>query len=170
MVQYYFYRIVCRDISITDCYVGSTIDFGQRRRSHKFDCNTQTAINYNLPVYKFIRDNGGWANWSMVLIETDAFENKMEARRRERYCMENYRAALNSRVPSRSKREYMSRFNYDYYWKNREDLHAKKKIQHDCPCGGRFTNCSRAKHYRTQIHKNYLDSGMDTSSQQANSL
>jgi hypothetical protein len=54
----------------------------------------------------------------------------------------------------------------DYDAKN----HATRHGHHDCPCGGRFTLINRAKHYKSQIHKVYLDSGINTSFQPANIL
>jgi hypothetical protein len=162
MTIYHFYRIVCRDISVTDCYVGSTKDFGPRRAAHKLSCKSKTHTNYHLPVYRVIRDNGNWANWSMVLIESASFETKMEALRRERDYIERYRATLNSRVPGRSDAQY--------YAENREAINARRKTQCYCPCGGRFTHINRAKHYRSQKHQAYLDSGIEISSQPANIL
>ena len=53
------YKIVCNDLNITDCYVGSTTDFTTRKSHHKSSCNNETDSRYHLKVYKMIRDNGG---------------------------------------------------------------------------------------------------------------
>ena len=63
------YRIVCKDTSITDCYVGHTTNFINRKNGHKTKCNNEKDKNYNLNVYQFIRDNGNWENWDMIEIE-----------------------------------------------------------------------------------------------------
>ena len=36
------YKIVCNDLSITDCYVGHTTDFTKRKSHHKSDCKVGT--------------------------------------------------------------------------------------------------------------------------------
>ena len=60
------YKIVCKDINIKDCYVGSTTDFVRRRYKHK---SASEIITHQTYVYDFIRQNGGWNNWEMIEIE-----------------------------------------------------------------------------------------------------
>ena len=60
------YKLVCKDESITDMYIGSTKKFNHRRNCHKSVCNNIKRPEYNYKVYKFIRDNGDWENWEMV--------------------------------------------------------------------------------------------------------
>ena len=63
------YKIVCNDLNITDLYVGHTTQFTKRKCGHKSKCNNLNSKSYNLIIYKTIRDNGGWENWSMIEIE-----------------------------------------------------------------------------------------------------
>ena len=58
-----FYKIVCKDISIPDIYVGHTTNFRIRKNGHKTCCNNEASNNYHQHVYKFLRENGGWENW-----------------------------------------------------------------------------------------------------------
>ncbi len=58
------YKIVCNDLSITDCYVGSTTDFTKRKCKHKSLC-----LKSDMKLYSFIRNNGNWENWAMLEIE-----------------------------------------------------------------------------------------------------
>ena len=102
----HFYKIVCRDTSIKDCYVGHTTDFTTRKHNHKKTCSNQNNRDYNCPVYQFIRQNGGWDNWDMILIDTLSCENNLEARRREREYIEKLNATLNRVIPTRSQSEY----------------------------------------------------------------
>ena len=60
------YKIICKDISIKDIYIGHTTNFIQRKYAHKIACKT---IQNNLRLYRYIRDNGGWENWDMIQIE-----------------------------------------------------------------------------------------------------
>lgn len=110
------YRIVCNDINIIDCYVGHTTNFINRRREHKSCCNIN---NRNCYVYEFIRNNGGFDNWSMIEIEKYSCNDINDAKKRERYWIEYYKSSLNKSIPLRTKKEY----NID----NQEELSAKKK-------------------------------------------
>jgi hypothetical protein len=100
------YKIVSNDLNILDCYVGSTTDFTKRKCAHKSYCTNANGKHYNLKVYQFIRDNGNWVNWSMILIEMYPCVNHLESLQRERFWCENLNATLNSVVPSRTKQEY----------------------------------------------------------------
>ena len=79
----HFYKIVCKDLKITDCYVGHTTDYTKRKNQHKTSCNNSNRPNHNCYLYRFIRSNGGWCNWDMVLINTESYENTLQAKRRE---------------------------------------------------------------------------------------
>ena len=62
------YRIYCKNFNIKDEYNGSTKNLEERLDCHIRRCNNNTNSdnpNYHLPLYKFIRDNGGWENWIM---------------------------------------------------------------------------------------------------------
>jgi hypothetical protein len=100
------YKIVSNNLNIRDCYVGSTTEFTKRKWNHKSDCTNNNSKKYNLKVYQFIRDNGNWENWSMVLLEMYPCVNHLESLQRERYWCENLNATLNSLVPSRTNKEY----------------------------------------------------------------
>ena len=54
------YKIVCKDLNITDCYVGNTTRFTNRKSQHKYSNITPENKSYNYNVYKFIRENVGW--------------------------------------------------------------------------------------------------------------
>ena len=49
-----------------------------------------------MPVYQFIRENGGWENWDMILIDTLECENNLKARAKEREFMEKLNVILNT--------------------------------------------------------------------------
>jgi hypothetical protein len=101
-----FYRIVCNDLNIKDCYIGHTTNFIKRKQCHKSECNNELSKLYNYKVYKFIRENGGWNNWSMIMIEQISCENFNEACKLERKFLEELNATLNNNIPSRTKKEY----------------------------------------------------------------
>jgi DNA polymerase III delta prime subunit len=126
----YFYKIVCKDLNITDFYVGHTTNFIKRKASHKNACNNITHKAYNCYVYKFIRDNEGWDNWDMILIDTITCDNKLDALKKEREYIEQLKATLNKVIPARTKKEYykMNKDKFkEYYETNKEDNKDKLK-------------------------------------------
>ena len=100
------YKIVCNDLNITDCYVGHTTEFTKRKNSHKSRCTDVDNKMHYFNIYKIIRENGGWTNWSMVEIEKWPCNDGNEARSRERYWYEILNSTLNTEQPSFSMKEY----------------------------------------------------------------
>lgn len=128
------YKIVCKDISITDCYVGSTTNFTKRKYQHKTSCNNINDKAYKVNVYVFIRANYGWENWDMIEIEKYPCNDLNEALKRERYWIETLKATLNKVIPSRTQKEYREdnknkilNLNKEYYQNNAEKIKADGK-------------------------------------------
>ena len=72
------YKIVCRDPEVTDCYVGSCCNFTRRKCNHKSSCHNVNNKTYNLKVYTFIREHGGWENWEMIQLKHYPCNSKRE--------------------------------------------------------------------------------------------
>ena len=90
------YKIVCKDLSVTDCYVGHTTDMTKRKYAHKFACNNEKDKSHNTKLYKIIREHSGFDNWTMLLIEKFPCKDKHEARKREREIIEQLGANMNT--------------------------------------------------------------------------
>ena len=118
-----FYRIVCNDLNIKDCYIGHTTNFINRKRLHKLSCNNEKC---NFKIYQFIRENGGWDNWSMVMIEQISCENFNEACKLERNFLEEYNGTLNNNIPSRTQKEYCEK-NKDKINENHKKYYEENK-------------------------------------------
>jgi hypothetical protein len=101
------YKICCKDISIKECYVGSTTDLCARKRAHKTDCHNDKTHAHNVPLYKFIRANGGWQNWTMEVLQSyPECASKEELHKYERTHIETLNPSLNREVPGRTQREW----------------------------------------------------------------
>jgi hypothetical protein len=131
------YKIVCNDLTITDCYIGHTTDFIRRKQTHKNSVNNENS-RFNLKVYKFIREHGGWNNWSMIEVEKYPCNDINEATARERYWFENLKATLNCNIPNRTikewneeykehLKEYKKEYGKEYYEENKEQILEYKK-------------------------------------------
>ena len=94
------YKIVCNDLNIKDLYVGHTTDFIRRKYDHKKRCCHFIYNEYYSKVYTFIRNNGGWTNWSMIEIEKISCKDRNDATKRERYWLEELSAKLNTVIPN----------------------------------------------------------------------
>jgi hypothetical protein len=98
------YKIVCNDLNVLDSYVASTLNYKSRKNSHKSNCYNNFSPQYNNKLYTFIRENGGWDNFTMVLIEEYLYNgSKLVAKARERYWFEQLNTGLNTNSPQRSK-------------------------------------------------------------------
>jgi len=124
------YKIVCRDLGITNCYVGHTTNFVKRKACHKSSCKTEKQY-----IYQFIRENGEWQNWDMIMVEQYPCNNLYEASARERHWIETQNADLNQCSPPTglAKIEYKKQYytenaekhkehNKQYYTENVENL------------------------------------------------
>ena len=90
-----FYKIVCKDPSVTDLYIGHTTNFVQRKYTHKQTCNNIKSVGYNLKLYKTIRANGNWSNWEMIIINSYNCKDNIEAKQKELEQISVFGATLN---------------------------------------------------------------------------
>ena len=127
------YKLVCKNTGVKDVYVGSTCNLKKRRQEHKGLCNNVNNKEYGRKVYKFIRANGGFQNWGMILVEKYPCKSKQELTLRERYWKDKLDATLNTNVPGRLKKEYaeqyrehnrekIKEYNKEYREQNREKI------------------------------------------------
>tara|TARA_R100000935_G_scaffold4979_1_gene11554 strand:- start:11885 stop:12220 length:336 start_codon:yes stop_codon:yes gene_type:complete len=92
------YKIRCKDKKITDCYIGGTCNFTQRKYEHKRNCNSHHRNEYSYFVYDTIRGEGGWDKWEMIALKKFPCEDKIEKSIEEnRLIDECPNATLNSR-------------------------------------------------------------------------
>ena len=124
------YKLVSNDITIKEFYIGSTVNFTRRKNGHKTRCNNPNEKSYNLKVYQFIRNNGGWQDWDMVLVEKVPCVDKLELRKIEREFMEKLGSSLNSQSAYRSKEEIKEHIT-EYRKINKEQIAEKKKIYNE---------------------------------------
>jgi len=125
------YQIRCLDKNITDIYIGHTTDFTQRQSKHKSKCNT----GVDMIIYNTIRNNGGWNNWIMEILETCNCKDVNEAKIKEREWYEKLQPKLNNCVPIQTKEEreksHLKRYqkNKDYY-KQYRDEHKNESAEY----------------------------------------
>ena len=100
------YIIYCKDETIHDIYVGHTTNFTKRKSNHHTKYKQPEKKHYNMPVYQFMRDNGGFDNWNIEMVFPVPCNNVKQARKHERKLIEVLGATLNHDIPGRLHKEY----------------------------------------------------------------
>ena len=152
------YKIVCKDINIKDCYVGSTTDFIRRKSEHKKHVNKDTVKSYYY-IYDFIKNNEGWDNWEMIEIEKYNASDKLDSLKRERFWLEELKATLNKKTPSKthseSKKDWRTKNVEKVKEQNKKDK-EKYKEKITCDCGCIIRKDGIIDHNKSQKHLNLL--------------
>jgi len=126
------YKIVCNDLNVKECYVGHTINMTKRKCSHKSRCNNMKDKSYNRKIYQIIRENGGWDNWNMLLVEEFPCKDKYQACKREREVYEELEAKMNTLRPYITQEE-SKQYDKQYYQEHKqyhEQYHKKYREEH----------------------------------------
>ena len=164
------YKIVCNNPAITDCYNGSCISLKDRKRRHKESYTNPNDKGYDLKVYRFIRENGGWDNWVFIQLEESPCKSKQELLARERHWFDLLKPTMNTYSPTfnaeKNKKRY-DEYNAEYAATHREEnkkryaeyraahkdaISARKKELITCECGCTIRKYELSKHQRTQKH------------------
>lgn len=174
-----FYKFVCENPEIKSCYVGQTINFQQRKNSHKSRCHKKTSEHYNYKIYETIRENGGWDKWNMVEINRQICLDKSDAGKIEQHYIEELQANMNmlnagafnrdewylnnkDRICQKNKiRHELNKVEHNAknkirYEQNKERYLAKQKEQFICECGLIFQIGNRFRHFKSKIHLEHL--------------
>ena len=114
------YKLHSKDNTITEYYIGSTINLNNRIISHKTCCHNVNSNSYNKKVYKFIRENGNWNNWTFEILDEVDIETKQELQQNyEKEYILNLKPKLNVVGMGRTKKQW----NED----NKEKIDIQKK-------------------------------------------
>ena len=162
------YKIVCDDLSVNQCYVGHTTDMSQRKWCHKSRCHNEKDKYHNLKIYQIIRENGGWENWSMLLVEKFPCKDKFEACKREREVYEELDAKMNIQIPYRTQEEHKEerkqndkqyreenkeerkKYSKKYYQEHKAELNEKWKEKIECEfCAKLLSKQNMSRHHKT---------------------
>lgn len=129
MKKYIFYKISCLDETIDYIYIGSTQDFIRRKYEHKNCCINERSKHYNLQVYKFIRENGGWKNFQMIPIDECEFETKLHARIHEQKLIEKFENRLNVKnaYTNEKNKDKIREYQKEYYKENKQSISGYQK-------------------------------------------
>lgn len=156
MQLYYFYKISCLNSNVTDCYIGSTIDFKRRYINHKSDCDNKNKNNYNLKIYQTIRLNGGFNNWIMHPIDILESDDYISIRKKETELMELHKSTLNINNAYTDVKEYTREYNREYRYNNKDKINQYAKQKFNCECGGKYIHQHKTRHLRSIKHQQFI--------------
>jgi hypothetical protein len=153
------------DLTITECYVGHTTNFAQRKRDHKKGSMNEKGKRYFNKLYTSIRANGGWFNHCMIELEKYPCNDANEATAKEREYYELLNSDLNSQYPGRSRAQYKSEHKVEAVLRNRkwretnkEKIKEKLCREHVCDCGRVMQYMEKTRHFKTKFHTDYIHS------------
>jgi hypothetical protein len=119
------YRISCNDLP-DFIYVGSTTDFVKRKNQHK--CYSKTK---ECKLYQIMRENGGWDNWRICIIEEyPDCKNCIEQRMREQKWIDELNGNLNMKkayISEEELKEKNKKYLKEYYKENKEQILEEQK-------------------------------------------
>jgi len=169
-----FYKVVCKDKSVAQVFVGHTTDLVKRVGMLAVECSNPKCTAYNTAINQFIRAHGDWDNFEVEPIEQVSCSNLTEVLKRKKEHVISCKDNLNVVVPSRTLKEwnvdnkdhiaathleyYVNNYDHvagvhhEYYQKNKERLNVK----HKCECGGHYTFSNKLCHEKTQKHQDFI--------------
>jgi hypothetical protein len=123
------YKIYCKDQTITEFYVGSSVSARDRFYQHKTDYKNEMRPSYNCSLYIFIRENGGIENWTFEILAQ--CERHLQ-RQTEQEWIDKLKPTLNKRRASTNK-EQAKEVRKKYEVENAEIIAQKKKEWRQTP-------------------------------------
>ena len=136
------YKIACKDTNVKEIYVGSTVNFKSRVNEHRYTCNTKNRKGFNIKVYQYIRDNGGWENWEMTKIaDVKPCLDRYILRKAEGEYQKKLKPTLNTQLAGRTwidrfpeyykkNNDRIKAYDKEYRQKNKEDIKKKRLERH----------------------------------------
>lgn len=130
------YKVVCKDLSIKDTFIGSSRNLSTTAREYKIIINNGAKQKPD-DQYMFatVKANGGFAKWDLILIEEFTYKNRHELAARIRYHVEKLGASLNQPLPA--------------------DMQPASTTP-TCPCNSFVPNPKNIFHIESAQHQNYL--------------
>ena len=131
--NYIFYKIVCDDCP-EYIYIGSTCNFTKRKSSHKSKCNNPNDRHYNTKIYMHIRENGGWDNWRMMVIDEAKQLSLRESQAHEEKLRLTYEGNLNTNrafVTEEQNKERIKVNMAEYYEANKDTIKEKRAVYYE---------------------------------------
>ena len=93
-----------QDPEIRQTYIGCTTRLLTLMSKHYCTCRTSNTPRHNVHPYRFIREHGGWNDWSYEILETIELTTIQQCKLKRHY-IEKLKATLDTYLPTRTDRE-----------------------------------------------------------------
>ena len=144
----YFYKLTNINDNTLECYLGSTTNIHKRTRDHKSDCNNPHSAKYNMRLYNYIRQNGGFDNWTAIILEQQENIDKPSKLARENALIQQHQATLNKQSPGKHTRMGNVGYHREYNVHNR---HQRQVVCVCELCGSTYSDkCHKSRHQKTK--------------------
>jgi group I intron endonuclease len=151
------YKIYCDIDGVDEIYVGSSRDLKQRIIEHKSYCNNPKSKKYNFKLYRYIRDNCGFENFTFETLQRYSCDNEKELHIKEQEWIDKLKPTLNGKkgyLSSSDKKEYQK--NFDANRPNKAERSAKSKEIMQCSkCDRQHTRVGKSIHMKSKYCLNY---------------
>ena len=130
----YIYKLIKKDATNDDIvYIGSTEDINDRMSKHKHSCNNLNSYKSNYKVYKYIRENGGWDEWTYEIIDEVEVALRDDASKYEGDYILKYDATnkLNDVVAGRCLGKTKNEYHKEKYERNKEQILQRQKEEYE---------------------------------------
>ncbi|MBS1738546.1 MAG: GIY-YIG nuclease family protein [Bacteroidetes bacterium] len=169
------------NIDHTKCYIGSTTHSLSRRFSkHKAHYKMWQEGKFGKCTVFDLFNEYGVDNCYIDLVEAFGCKNRTELERKEGEFIKNT-DCINKNIAGRTDKEYrtdnkqkISEYQKEYYVDKKENkkqyyIYNKQKLleHYNCECGKQYSNVNKARHIKSDIHKNYIKNNIKTISKLA---
>ena len=159
----YVIRNHCNDF----VYIGSTTQSLSKRFSkHKEIVNYNINRKCHYKIYEAFNELG-IENFYIELLELYPCSYKNELCRKEGEYIrkfDSYNNGYNMQIAGRNSKDYridnkkeIKERNKVYREKNKERIKLIKSKKFNCECGGKYTQCHKARHLKTKKHLKYIE-------------
>ena len=145
-------------------YVGSTTNLKKRIKRHEEGCYYVKSKEHNFNLYKYIRENGGFYMYEIIILECYVCNFKYELHDREDDYIQMYDNNLNSKrayLTRDENKEKIKEIHKKYRDKNKDKIKENKKKYCDekitCECGSIIRKDFISKHQKTLKHIHYTE-------------
>jgi hypothetical protein len=178
------YKIWCNLQGVDEIYIGSSARFIERCKLHESDCNNINSPRYSYKLYQYIRNNGGFQNFKIHVIEEFPCENRTSLNIREEYWKKELQPTLNTNRAYRTEEElkedliqyrtdnpeyfkqYRNQYRQQYpeYFKQNNNNRPKGKF--NCSnCDKTYTYTNKKTHLKSKYCKNYKSTASESSTE-----
>ena len=150
---YFIYKLTILNSDLF--YIGSTSNINRRILQHKYNLllDNQQLKAYHYKLYKSIRENGGWDNCLVEVIETIECDNCKEAKIKEQQYIDTLSSNLNS---IKSHTTITKKERDKQYYDNTKDTKRKEYLNE---------NKERIKEYNHEKHINNQEKNLQIAKQ-----